>query len=82
MMKNKIVIDVIGSAATGKSTIVKIINDALKAHDLDIDVHMLDGETPDDVRYNGENLESRINYIRERTDLELNEKQARRMSSK
>jgi nucleoside-triphosphatase THEP1 len=81
-MKDKIVIDVKGSSGTGKSTIVKIINDALKAHNLKVDVNMLDWETPDNIKYNGENLESRINYIRERTHLELNEKQVWRTSLK
>jgi len=43
-MKNKINVNIIGASATGKSTIAKIIYEALKRQGFELEIHMLDDE--------------------------------------
>ena len=42
---------VVGTAGTGKSTVCKIIADALEAHGIKVSVKLTDGLTLDDIDY-------------------------------
>lgn len=49
---------VVGTAGTGKSTVCKIIADALEAHGIEVNVRLSDGLTVDDIDHLGVRVSS------------------------
>lgn len=76
-MKN-IVVNVLGSAGAGKTTIAKIINDALIANGFVVETKFLDGHTVNDLVLNGDEFKSRMETVKSHTNVLVNEVQLAR----